>query len=155
MNIRVFKEDFMKRIPVLLLFILFFSSGVGEAQSNTIWGKWKTIDDKTKAPKSIVEIYKQEGKLYGRIVKLFRKPEEDPDPVCDKCKGEQKDKKILGMVIINGLTKKGVAWSKGKVLDPDNGKTYHAKIWLEDGKLRIRGYILFLYRTQTWMRYTE
>ena len=145
----------MKRIPVLLLFIFFLSAGVGEAQSNTIWGKWKTIDDKTKEPKSIVEIYEQEGKLYGRIVKLFRKPGEDPDPVCDKCTGEQKNKKILSMVIINGLTKKGVAWSKGKVLDPDNGKNYNAKIWLEDEKLKVRGYIAFLYRTQTWMRYTE
>jgi uncharacterized protein (DUF2147 family) len=155
MNIHIFQEDFMKKIPVLLLFIFFFSAGVGEAQSNTIWGKWKTIDDKTKEPKSIVEIYEQEGKLYGKIVKLFRKPGEDQDPVCDKCTGEQKDKKILGMVIINGLTQKGDAWSKGQVLDPDNGKTYNAKIWLEDGKLRIRGYILFLYRTQTWIRYTE
>ena len=145
----------MKRIPVLLLFLLFLSTGAGKAQNNTIWGKWKTIDDKTKKPKSIVEIYEQEGKLYGRIVQLFLEPGEDPDPVCDKCKGEQKNKKILGMVIINGLTQKGDAWSKGEVLDPDNGKTYNAKIWLEDEKLKIRGYILFLYRTQTWIRYAE
>jgi len=145
----------MKKIPCLLLFVFFFTAIAAEAQDDTIWGKWKTIDDKTKEPKSIVEIYEQEGKLYGRIVKLFLKPGEDPDPVCDKCTGEQKNKKTLGMVIINGLTKKGDAWSKGKVLDPDNGKNYNAKIWLEDGKLKIRGYILFLYRTQTWMRHID
>lgn len=138
-----------------MLFVFFFTAIAAEAQDDTIWGKWKTIDDKTKEPKSIVEIYEQEGKLYGRIVKLFLKPGEDPDPVCDKCTGEQKNKKTLGMVIINGLTKKGDAWSKGKVLDPDNGKNYNAKIWLEDGKLKIRGYILFLYRTQTWMRHID
>lgn len=33
-----------------------------------------------------------------------------------------------------------------------NGKDYKCSIWLEDGKLKVRGYIGFLYETQTWKR---
>ena len=42
--------------------------------------------------------------MYGKVVKLFRKPSEDPDPVCDDC-DEDDDrymKKIMGMVIMEG-----------------------------------------------------
>ncbi|MEL6845841.1 MAG: DUF2147 domain-containing protein, partial [Bacteroidota bacterium] len=48
-------------------------------------GKWKTIDDETNKPKSIVEIYERNGKLYGKVVKLFREPGEEQDPKCDEC----------------------------------------------------------------------
>jgi uncharacterized protein (DUF2147 family) len=38
----------------------------------------------------------------------------------------------------------------GDILDPENGKVYRCKLWVEEGKLQVRGYIAFLYRTQTW-----
>ena len=34
----------------------------------------------------------------------------------------------------------------------DDGKTYKAEIWVEDGKLKVRGYLGFFYKTQTWLR---
>jgi len=41
-----------------------------------------------------------------RLVKLFREEGEDPDPVCDKCEGDYKGKKIIGMVIIKWINKR-------------------------------------------------
>lgn len=42
-----------------------------------------------------------------------------------KCKRDKKDQPILGMQIMSGLKKDSdTKWSGGKVLDPDNGKTY-------------------------------
>jgi uncharacterized protein (DUF2147 family) len=42
---------------------------------------------------------------------------------------------------------------KGRtILDPEDGKVYKAEIWTEDGKLKVRGYVGFFYRTQTWLR---
>lgn len=119
-------------------------------------GKWKTIDDETKLPKSIVEITEVDGKIQGKIVQLFRKPEEDQNPVCDKCEDSRKDQPVLGMMIFEGLKKDGEYWTDGKILDPKKGKLYSVKMRLTDEgkKFDVRGYIGFslLGRTQTWER---
>lgn len=143
---------FILAIPMILL-----SATFAFAQDNTSpVGRWKTIDDETKLVKSIVEIREVDGNLEGSIQQLFRKPEEDQNPKCDKCKGDLKDKPIIGLKILNKMKKSGDHWSGGDILDPKNGKTYSCKIELiEDGKkLKVRGFIGFslLGRTQVWER---
>jgi uncharacterized protein (DUF2147 family) len=133
--------------------MLFVSAPV----SKPITGNWKTIDDETGKPKSIVNIYKKsDGKLYGKIIKLFREKGEDQDPICDKCTDYRKNKKIIGMVIITGLEKDGDEWyADDAILDPNNGKIYDCKIWLDEDNpdlLQVRGYIGWFFRTQTWER---
>ncbi len=123
------------------------------AADQSIEGLWKTIDDKTGKKKSIVQIYKQNEKYFGKIIKLFREPDEDQNPICDKCASDdpRKDQPIKGMIILKNLEKIGNKFKNGTILDPHNGKVYDCKLWIEDGKLKLRGYILFLYRTQTWL----
>ncbi|MFZ1288721.1 MAG: DUF2147 domain-containing protein [Melioribacteraceae bacterium] len=126
------------------------------AQHENITGLWKTIDDETGQPKSIVKIYLKGGKLFGDVVKLFRKAGEDPDPICDKCDDDdsRKNKKILGMTIITDLEHQDDnTWEDGEILDPKKGKVYDCKLWVENGKLQVRGYVLFFHRTQEWLRY--
>jgi uncharacterized protein (DUF2147 family) len=139
----------MKRI--LILFIVLISVSTN---AQTVLGKWKTIDDETGEPKSIVEISERGGKVYGKIVKLFRKPNEDQDPVCDDCDPEDPryKKKIIGMEIMKDLVKDDDEYSGGEILDPNNGKVYRCKIWIEGKDLMLRGYIGPFYRTQTWIR---
>lgn len=129
------------------MFLLCFSVNA----QNSIFGKWKTIDDKKGIEKSIVEVYEQDGKVYGKIVKLLDKSKGE-NPLCEPCPGDRKDQPVVGLQIIDGLTQDGDEWSGSKILDPENGKQYTCKIWLEDGNLKVRGYIAFLYRTQTWYR---
>lgn len=38
------------------------------AQETTPLGRWRTVDDKTGKPRSIVEIFEDNGKIYGRVV---------------------------------------------------------------------------------------
>lgn len=126
------------------------------AQNNSPVGLWKTIDDSTGKPRSLVRITESNGVVSGKIEKLLREPNEDQNPVCDKCEGDLKGKPVLGMTILNGLQKDGDSYSGGTVLDPHNGKTYKAKLTVKDEgkKLEMRGYIgapLFG-RTQTWIR---
>lgn len=129
------------------------------AQEASPVGRWTTIDDETKKPKSVVAIYEEGGKLYGRIEKLFPEPGEEQNPLCDKCEGDMKNKPVIGLVILRGLKKDGKEWDGGKITDPNNGKTYKAKIAVEDGgkRLKVRGFIGFslLGRTQHWVRATE
>jgi len=124
----------------LAFFVFLFISFTAFSQVNNIVGRWKTIDDKTGEPKSIVRIYKGEnGKYYGKIEKLFQ----NPDGLCVNCKDDNKDKPILGMVIITDMKAKDDKLEGGSILDPANGEKYHATITYdkESGKLKLRGSI--------------
>lgn len=134
---------------LLLLLVLITCS----INAQSIEGKWKTIDDKTGAAKSIVEIYKQGNQYYGKVVEILI--EKNKTKVCEKCKDANKNKPILGLQIINGLKKDVNYYSDGFILDPENGKEYSCKIWIDaenTNVLNVRGYIAFLYRTQKWHR---
>ncbi|MDR2512040.1 MAG: DUF2147 domain-containing protein [Bacteroidales bacterium] len=138
----------MKKITLLTSFVLIAAI----AMSQNVIGNWQTIDDKTNQPKSVVEIYQKDGKLYGKIIQLFRPADQDQDPTCDVCTDYRKDKKLIGMDIITGMTKDGDTYSGGKILDPENGKIYTSKLWVDvkTGKLKVRGYLGPFYRTQVW-----
>lgn len=116
-----------------------------------IEGKWKTIDDKTKQAKSIVEIYKKGDQYYGKVYQLLVKPE---NPNCTECSDDRKNKPILGMEIIRGLKKEGDEFTGGNITDPKTGKTYKCTIKREGDKLNVRGYFGFsaFGRTQTWQK---
>jgi uncharacterized protein (DUF2147 family) len=144
----------MKKNILLTITFIVCSIFIGNAQS--IFGKWKTIDDETGNEKSIVEIYRVNGKAYAKILQLLEKGKENK--LCDECKGDKKDKPIKGMVIINGLTEDGDEWNDAKILDPKTGKEYKCYITLDGNNiLKVRGYIGFalLGRTQYWQKFTE
>ncbi len=143
----------MKKI-ILLLVILFSIITSIEAQS--IFGKWKTLDTETGNTESIVEVYEKNGKAYAKIIEILNK--ENEARVCDACKGNNKNKPILGMVILKGLKQDGKEWNNGKILDPKNGKYYKCYITLVNAtKLKLRGYvgISLLGRTEYWYRVNE
>ena len=143
------KDNDMKKCFTFFLVLFLWSS---LAFSQSIVGKWKTIDDKTGKAKSVVKIYKaKNGLYYGKIEQLLD-PSRDPNVVCTKCTGANKDKPIVGLVIITKLSKNGSVWSGGKILDPENGKNYKCKLWLDKGTLKVRGYWGVFYRTQTWYK---
>jgi uncharacterized protein (DUF2147 family) len=124
------------------------------ACAQDVIGKWKTIDDETGEPRSIVDIFEKNGKVYGKVVKLLRAPDEDPDPVCKDCDEEDDryNKKVIGMEIIRDMVKADDAWEEGTILDPKNGKVYRCHLWVEGNELKVRGYWGPFYRTQTWQR---
>lgn len=139
----------MKTIALLVLGSL--SMGV---MAQEVTGKWRTIDDATGETKSIVEISDRSGIVFGKVIKIFPKPGEDPDPVCDECSPDDAryKKKIIGMEILQNLSKNGSEYSGGDILDPENGKVYKCKIWREGGDLKVRGYWGPFWRTQTWKK---
>ena len=128
--------------------------GLAAAQQSAL-GRWKTIDDATGKPKSLVEIQRaSNGELVGRVVQVLD-ARNGPNPACDKCKGALHGKPIKGMTILWGLKPDGTGkWAGGRVLDPENGKDYKAKLELLDGgrKLGMSGCIAFLCRQQVWLR---
>jgi uncharacterized protein (DUF2147 family) len=135
---------------------LLFGALVTVQASESPVGLWRSIDDKTGKEKSLVRIVEVNGELRATIEKLFREPHEEPNPNCDKCPGERKNKPVLGMTIMTGLKKAGSEYEGGEILDPANGKIYRVKMWTAEGgkKLNVRGFIgvSLLGRTQVWLR---
>lgn len=134
-----------------ILFLLFSFTSVAQ----TCLGKWVTIDDKTGKHKSVVELYKENGKLYGKIVYLFPREGREDNPKCTKCTDDRKNKPLIGLQIVRNLTWDGKEWDSGTIVDPENGKIYKLSLWLNplnSDVLLVRGYIGPLYRTQNWLR---
>lgn len=139
----------MKKIFLSIIISMFFNS----VFSQTVIGKWKTIDDSTGKARSIINIYKHNDEIYGKIIELLEK--EKRDKRCIECEDERKDKPILGMIILSDLTSKSDKYYTGKILHPGKGEEYRCKIWVDENNpdiLNVRGYIAFFYRTQQWKR---
>ena len=118
-----------------------------------ILGEWITVDDATGEHKSVVRIYQADnGQYYGQIIALLE--ENDDDALCTECTGADHNQPIVGLTIIRDMQLKDGELRGGKVLDPDNGKFYYAKVFLKDGKLILRGSLDkagLLGRSQTWL----
>jgi uncharacterized protein (DUF2147 family) len=118
-------------------------------------GAWTTIDDETRKPKSVVRITEKDGIISGAVEKILDPAKQDSK--CEECAEDdpRKGKPVVGMTVLSGLKKEGDnVYGGGRILDPNNGKSYNAKVTVIEGgkKLEMRGSILFIGRTQTWIR---
>lgn len=139
----------------IFLLIAGISFGLGAQSTTAPTGRWYTVDEDTGERKSVVEIYEQGGKYFGRVAEILT---DKKDAICTECSGAKKNKPILGMVIIEGLQKDGDTWNGGTVFDPNKDATYRLSVWYEGDPnvLYIRGkHWTGLYRTQTWKRATK
>jgi len=132
---------------------LTLASAMAFAQATPV-GLWKTIDDETKAEKSLVRITESGGVLTGKVEKILNPAKQDSK--CDKCSDARKDKPVLGMTIVEGVKKNADEgyWDGGNILDPNDGRSYKVRMTPKDGgkTLEVRGFIAFFYRNQTWIR---
>lgn len=138
----------MKKIIVIALIFISYQN-----QAQSVLGKWKTIDDKNGEAKSIIEIYKNAGKVYGKIVDILDPTKRNFN--CINCIGSDKNKPLIGLVIIKGLKKDGSEYNNGTITDPESGKVYKSYIkLLGKDKLEVRGFVGFSFigRSQTWIR---
>ena len=142
----------MKRLALAVVVSCVFGAGAVLAADSPV-GKWKTMDEKSGKVVSEVQVYEEGGKLFGKITGLTEPTDKQGKAkTCTKCQGADKDKPIVGLVIIQGLTPSGESYKGGTILDPDDGKVYKAEIWVEGGKLKVRGALGPFYKTQTWLK---
>ncbi len=141
----------MKKL--LLTTAISFSCFAASLMAQSPVGIWKTIDDETGKAKSHLEIFESNGKFGGKIVKLLNKPE---NSLCDKCSGDDKNKPLMGMVLVKGLYLKDGYWQGGTIMDPNKGSSYGCSFWFETGNadiLNVKGkHWSGISRTQKWYR---
>lgn len=118
-------------------------------------GTWITPEEK-----SHIEIYRcEDDVLCGRVVHLGEPNGDDGRPRVD---GENPDRAlrerpILGLEILRipATPDDRGMWRRGRIYDPESGRTYQCRMWLEgDDVLQFKGYIgISLFgRTSTWRR---
>ncbi|NOQ71403.1 MAG: DUF2147 domain-containing protein [Crocinitomix sp.] len=139
----------MFKSTLLIAFILLPFIGVSQAGSTAVIGTWLTQIEDAK-----VEIYKKNGKFCGRVVWIAEPTDEDGKAKIDEHNPDQKLAKrpIMGIDILHGFSYEDSEWSGGYIYDPKVGKTYDCKLWIEDGTLKVRGYIGWLFDTKTWTK---
>ena len=123
-----------------------------------IIGLWQSIDDKTGAPKALVEIRKEADNTYaGKVVKLTPRAGYTPKETCVDCPAPYTNKPIIGLDVVTGLkSTDGLNYTSGRILDPNTGKLYSLKAKLSSNgkRLHLRGYlgVSALGRNQIWIR---
>jgi uncharacterized protein (DUF2147 family) len=120
-------------------------SSASAAPATSPAGTWLTADTH-----GVIAITQCGDALCGRIVGIDREPRE---PMPTDVDGHSQ----CGLTIITGeMPAEDGTWL-GQIIDPRNGSTYQAKLWVdEDGDLHLRGFIgiPLLGSTQIWRRYT-
>ncbi|MEL7368501.1 MAG: DUF2147 domain-containing protein [Myxococcota bacterium] len=136
-------------IRILAVAFAMAFTAVAMAQTSPVVGRWRNEAGNAVIAVSITA----DGTLQGVGAggnNPDRRDIKNPDP-------KLRDRKLLGAKILWGFkpdNDEKTKWVDGQIYDPDNGKTYDCKLRLEDGKLRIRGYvgISWFGRTTVWTR---
>ncbi len=146
----------MKRF-LLFCFACLLNLGSAWADGD-IAGFWKSIDDETHKPQSIIAVYEYQGKYYGRIILTYDDNGHVQDTIYDakeRAPGVVGNPPYAGLDIIWNLKPKGTHFTDGEILDPEHGKKYGAELWVDGGNLIVRGKLFFFGRNQTWLAASE
>ena len=142
-----------------LAFLWAVGSAAQAPNPDAVLGRW--LDGKGKAH---IEIYKNAGKYYGKIVWLKEPayPADDRKGMAGKTKVDRENpdpklrkQPILGLVILRDFVFSDNIWQSGRIYDPENGKDYKCKMTLKSpDALDVRGFIGFslIGRTENWTR---
>jgi len=125
---------------IIVLFA--YSSILGQnTNPDIIKGQWITEEGK-----SVVEIFKQDGKFYGKVLWLKDPNDANGKPLKDVKNSDPKlrDNYILNMVFLKDFEfdSKNNIWKNGTVYDPESGNTYKATIKVKtEDILELRGFV--------------
>jgi len=144
-------------LALAALLPLFAAGPAATADLSSPAGLWQAVDDDTKQPNAWFLITNHDGVYSGIIAKMFMKPGENPNVVCDQCKDDRLNHPWLGLEIIRDMKQEEPdKYGGGNILDPRDGKIYHAtmKVTPDGQTLVVRGYlgIELLGKNQYWTR---
>jgi uncharacterized protein (DUF2147 family) len=135
-------------ITVLLIISLTaFKSVFSQQKTDDIIGIWE-LEDKT----SKLEIYKEDGKYFGKLLYGSLMVNEDGSNKKDvnNPNPELRDRDIIGSTYVFDLEFDKDEWNNGKVYDSNSGKMYACYVKIIDGNLHFTGYMRLRMLGQTY-----
>jgi uncharacterized protein (DUF2147 family) len=65
-----------------------------------------------------------------------------------------RQRRLTGVLLLQGFTREADAWAGGTIYNPDDGRTYHARVTpLDADHLQVRGCVFVpLCQSQVWTR---
>ena len=141
----------MKKILCVLL-LTFITIVTFASAPDDILGVWSNGTEK-----GHIQIYKQNGKYYGKLIWLKQPNDERGLPKVDKNNPDPnvRSKPLLGLIMLQNFKYEDGEWADGKIYNPNDGKEYKAYMKLKDHQtLYVRGYIGFSWigKTETFKR---
>lgn len=136
----------LRLIPGLLALLLGLTGPAGGARADSLpQGRWWTQDHD-----GVIAIEPCGAALCGRIMGEDQPFLPDGTPQRDVHGAPQ-----CGLVILHDARLEQDGRWYGLITDPRDGQDWHCELWLENGTLRLRGYVLItlLGQTQTWTRF--
>ena len=146
-------KDLMKTFALVAVMLFAGLTAHAQQKADDILGVWWNAEKTSK-----IEVYKNGGKYYGKIVHLETPNDDNGKPRTDKDNPDAKlrTRPLMGMVILKDLKYDGDGeFEGGQIYDPKSGKTYSANAELVGkNKLDLRGYvgISLIGRTSSWTR---
>ena len=134
----------------LVFFALSLTIGYFTYAQTEIIGVWQTQDKEAK-----VKIYEQNGIYYGKTIWLKSPKTKNGLPILDDKNPDKylRKRSLIDLIILTDFKYESKEWIDGKLYNPFEGETYKCKMWLENSNtLKVRGYVGFLYETETWQK---
>jgi uncharacterized protein (DUF2147 family) len=153
-------------VPAMRVMVIMFAAALSLAASGgavsadqSPVGLWQAIDSDTKEPGGWFLVSEKDGVYSAILAKMFLKPGQDPNRLCDQCKDDRHNHPWRGLELVRGMKQDPDTPDKyidGTILDPRDGKVYSANMTVTpDGQtLILRGYlgISLLGRNEYWTR---
>jgi len=134
------------RAALLLAPVLALAAGAASAAPAPIAGHWLT-----EGGKALVDIAPCGGQLCGRIVRIVKPTPGRPQTDIENPDAAQRNRPLVGINILSGFTPASDRW-KGRIYDPESGKTYRSELLAAGNTLTVKGCIAFFCRSQSWTR---